>query len=234
MCGRFTLTQAPAELMDAVGGGPVKDIVPRYNVAPGQMITAVMRDPEYVKPIIQRLIWGFVPSWAKDLGKYGHPINARAETAADKTMFKSAMRHNRCIIPADGFFEWKKAVDGKIPHYIYMKDKKVFGMAGLWDRWEGRDGSLMDTCLILTTSPNALVRTLHDRMPVILKGEDYEKWLNPQLQDVNSIMKMIGPAAESKMQMHEVSSAVNAVSSDSDECIKPFRHDPPCQQELLL
>ena len=232
MCGRFTLTQNPAELIKAVGAEPVKEIPPRYNIAPGQMITVILREAEYIRPIVQGLIWGFIPFWAKELDKYGHPVNARAESAAEKPMFRASMRHHRCIIPADGFFEWQKVVGIKIPHYIYMKNKKIFGMAGLWDRYEGKDGSIMDTCLILTTGANPLVKKLHDRMPVILKSEDYVKWLDPQLQDANTVMKMIAPEDAARMQMHEVSRIVNATTTNSEECIKPVGHETPPQQEL--
>jgi putative SOS response-associated peptidase YedK len=192
------------------------DYVPRYNVAPTQQVGVVRQiDPNQRQ--LAYMQWGLIPHWAKDPKIGSQMINARAETAAEKPAFRDAFRRRRCLVVADGFYEWKKT-GGKTkqPYYIRMKDARPFGFAGLWERW----GEL-ETCTILTTSPNELCAPLHDRMPVILGTSDYGRWLDPSQTDAAELQPLLAPYPADEMLAEPVSTRVNNVRNEDETCIAP-------------
>ncbi len=168
MCGRFTLTTNIATIAQAFQVEPTLQTAPRYNVAPTQEVVTVMRDETKHLALLR---WGLIPSWAKDESIGNKMINARAETLAEKPSFKRLLTSKRCLIVADGFYEWKKEAGGKTPMYFTLKDKEPFAFAGLWDTWHSPNGEQIRTCTLITTQPNDLVSPVHDRMPVILTPE---------------------------------------------------------------
>jgi putative SOS response-associated peptidase YedK len=222
MCGRFTLTVDPAELQEAFGDFIFpKQFAPRYNIAPTQPILAIPNDE---KNTADFFVWGLIPSWAKDPAIANKLINARGETIAEKPSFRGSFKYKRCIILADGFYEWKaqEGAKTKTPYFIHMKDRKPFAFAGLWDEWRSPDGGTLRTCTIITTAPNELMSTLHSRMPVILNRADYAQWLDaaPQPQP-ESLLPLIQPFPSDKMSAYPVSTMVNAPGNDRPECIQP-------------
>jgi putative SOS response-associated peptidase YedK len=224
MCGRFT-QKAPWEKIEKefnVKDDQNMDLPPRYNIAPSQQIAAV-RVLEGVREL-SPLKWGLVPSWAKDADIGNRLINARAETLAQKPSFRDAFKKRRCIIPTTGFFEWaKKGSGAKQPFYFYLKDKDVFGFAGLWEEWLDRDsGELLETCTIITTEANEVLEPVHDRMPVIVKPKDYEQWLDPNEKNADRLQTILAPYPADEMLSHAVSRAVNYPESNSSELIEPL------------
>ncbi len=193
MCGRFTLTINPAELKDTFNDYifPPK-FGPRFNIAPSQPVLAIPNDE---KNTADFFIWGLIPMWAKDPSIGNRLINARGETVAEKPSFRGSFKYKRCLILADGFYEWKASDNKKTktPYFIHMKDRKPFAFAGLWDSWAGPDGSSIKTCTIITTTPNELMAQLHDRMPVILHPRDYAKWLDVSPQTPENLLPLIKP-----------------------------------------
>lgn len=222
MCGRFTneADQKAIEKEFKVGKLNKLSFEPRYNIAPTNMIDAVLESKS--ERILTVLKWGLIPSWAKDDAIGNKLINARAETLSEKPSFKNAFRSRRCIIPASGFYEWaKKGSGAKQPYYFYLKDKDVFGFAGLWEEWLDKEsGELVDTCTIITTEANAVLEPVHDRMPVILKPEDYDEWLDETEKNTERLQKLLVPFPASKMASHPVSKAVNSPTYDGPELIK--------------
>lgn len=219
MCGRFSITLEPADFQEEfeLGEFPV-DFQPRYNVAPTQPVAAV-RDADSRK--VEWLKWGLIPSWAKEASIGARMINARSETLAEKPSFKQAFSRRRCLILADGFFEWHRSGDQtpSTPYYITLKEKKPFAFAGLWDRWQlpGADETL--SCTIITCMPNELIAPLHDRMPVILDRETAWQWMSAApLDQLNGMLK---PYSASKMALVEVGRLVNHPGVDTPEIIQP-------------
>jgi putative SOS response-associated peptidase YedK len=216
MCGRFYLLSPGAVVADLFDlAGPV-EVAPRYNIAPSQPV-AVVRLGERGRELVP-LRWGLVPSWAKD-AKVA-PINARSETAADKPTFRHAMRKHRCLIPADGFYEWMKTGKHKQPFTFRLHDDKPFAFAGLWERWEGPTDPV-ETCCILTTEANELVRPAHDRMPVMLERPNFEQWLDPAEQDAEALGWMLRPYRADAMRAYPVSPLVNSPKNDDARCLEP-------------
>jgi putative SOS response-associated peptidase YedK len=227
MCGRFTLSQ-PEAIAQAFGVEKVADLAAQYNIAPTQMIAAVLQNSPSSSRQFQQLRWGLIPSWAKDPSMGAKLINARAETVAEKPSFRSAFKRRRCLIVADGFYEWQHQEKKKQPFYIRLQHGKPFGFAGLWEQWKSPSGEEIDSCTIVTTEANELMRSLHDRMPVILNPQDYDLWLNPEVQDPEALQKLLRPYASSAMTAYPVSTLVNNPRHNSSECIKPIseeRHD---------
>ncbi|WP_337098775.1 SOS response-associated peptidase [Paenibacillus sp. YIM B09110] len=226
MCGRYTLTITIEELMvrymvDETG---IPFHRPKYNVAPSQQVLAVINDGSANR--LGELKWGLVPPWADDPKIGFMMINARAETAAAKAAFKKPLRSKRCLIPADGFYEWKKlSGGGKQPMRITLKSREIFSMAGLYETWISPDGARINSCTILTTEPNPLMAPIHDRMPVILKPENEALWLDRKTQDVEAILPLLRPYDERDMVAYAVSSAVGNVRNDSPELIEQMMVD---------
>ena len=221
MCGRFTLTINPADLQDAFSNYnfPVR-FAPRFNIAPSQPILAIPNDNKLAADFF---VWGLIPMWAKDPTIGSRLINARGETLAEKPSFRGSYRHKRCLILADGFYEWKSIGDKKTktPYYIHMQDRQPFAMAGLWDSWESPDGSSLKTCTIITTTPNELMETIHDRMPVILHPRDYAKWLDAAPQTPENLQPLIKPFNADAMSAYPVSTLVNMPANDMPELVVP-------------
>ena len=224
MCGRFTLTVDPSELQEAFGDFIFPDqFAPRFNIAPSQPVLAIPNDAKNKADFFS---WGLIPSWAKDPTIANRLINARGETIAEKPSFRGSFKYKRCIIPTDGFYEWK-AQGGektKIPYFIHMKDRAPFAFAGLWDEWHSPDGGTLRTCTIITTEPNELMATLHNRMPVILNQKDYAQWLGaaPHAQRPEHLLSLIKPFPSDKMSAYAVSTLVNKPGNDRPECVVPL------------
>lgn len=221
MCGRFTLTAAPAEIIDVFGDFTFPtQFSPRYNIAPTQPVLAIPNNPDRKADFF---IWGLIPSWAKDPSIGNKLINARGETIAEKPSFRGGFKYKRCIIPTDGFYEWKASPGEKTktPYFIHMKDRKPFAFAGLWDEWQSPDGGAVRTCTIITTEPNELMSTLHNRMPVILDPKDYALWLDPAPQTPEKLVHLIKPFPADAMSAHPVSTLVNKPGNDRPECVVP-------------
>jgi putative SOS response-associated peptidase YedK len=224
MCGRFTNKAKPEQIKKEfkIGNKNPNLYQPRYNIAPSQMIEVVF-EPENER-ILSPLKWGLVPHWAKDAEIGNRMINARAETLTEKPSFREAFKSRRCIIPASGFYEWqKKSTGAKQPFYFYLKDKEVFGFAGLWEEWiDKQTGEALETCTIITTEANEVLKPAHERMPVILKPEVYDDWLDEKMKDERKMEELLIPYPAGEMTSHAVSKSVNIPDSDSDELIRPL------------
>lgn len=223
MCGRFTNNAKPEQIKKEfkVGTKNPNLFQPRYNIAPTQMIDVVL-EPDSER-LLSQLKWGLVPSWAKDAEIGSRMINARAETITEKPSFREAFRQRRCVIPASGFYEWQKMEKGaKQPYYFYLKDKEVFGFAGLWEEWlDKTNGELFETCTIITTGANEVLKPVHERMPVILKADNYDQWLDPKENDTDKLQKLLISYPAKEMASYPVSRGVNITSSNSAELILP-------------
>lgn len=220
MCGRYTLTADAESIqlafnLDTVDGW----LEPRFNIAPTQEVAVISnRDPR----ALSLMKWGLVPSWAKDPKIGNRMINARSETAAEKPSFRTAFKRRRCLIPADGYYEWSKQGKKKVPMYIRHAQRDIFAFAGLWESWKSPDGSWLNTCTILTTEANERIRPVHHRMTVILETEDYELWLAPrELAPDEWLPLMAGPGSD-QLRFHEVSTQVNSPANDNPTLIEPF------------
>ncbi len=222
MCGRFTLTVDPADLQTAFSWVDFGNatLAPRYNIAPTQGVPVVTNDG---KNKLDFFTWGLVPFWAKDPAIGNRMINARAETLAEKPSFKNAFKRRRCLILADGFYEWQK-IPGektKIPTYIQLKTGQPFAFAGLWENWHSSDGSEILSTTIITTEPNPLMKPIHNRMPVILPKAAYEAWLSPGEADPHTLNPLLRPYDSTLMTAYPVSRLVNNPQNDSPACVAP-------------
>ena len=222
MCGRFTLFEPDKILAREFGVSGIPLLSPRYNIAPSQPVAAVRAAPAGTGREPALLRWGLIPSWSKDPAIGNRLINARAETASQKPSFRNAFNRRRCLIPASGFYEWQRRELRKQPFYIRMHDGRPFAFAGLWDRWESPDKGVIESCTILTTATNALLAPIHDRMPVILPPGKYDRWLDPSLQDQDSLAPLLVPFPPEDMIAFPVSPRVNAPSTDDEGCIAPL------------
>ena len=221
MCGRFTLATDLGDLQEEFEGTDFPSrYAPRFNIAPSQPVLAICNDSRQAADFV---LWGLVPSWAKDPSIGARQINARGETLAEKPAFRGAYKYKRCLIPADGFYEWKAqpTTKAKVPHFIRLKTGKAFAFAGLWDEWRTTDGSALRTCAIITTSPNELVAPIHNRMPVIVRPDDYADWLAEAPRSPESLKHLIGPFPADLMQADPVSTLVNSPANDTAQCIVP-------------
>ncbi len=238
MCGRYRLSrrkQILEERFDAVSdpaSDEAEDWRPRYNIAPSQPVPVVRQRPNQARRELSVMRWGLIPSWATDPAIGYKTINARAETVTTTASFRDAFRSQRCLIPADGFYEWQKGGNGKQPFCFEVAAGELFAFAGLWDQWTDPQGRVVETCTILTTIPNSLVADLHDRMPVILRPEDYSRWLNPRPLDSESSLRMLAPYAL-PMRRYPVSTRLNRVLNDDEECAQPIELEPPAQGQLF-
>jgi len=216
MCGRYTLTAPVDRLVAELGLDEVRaELSQNFNVAPTQSVAAVLA--EGGKRRLELLRWGLVPSWANDPEIGSRMINARSETAPEKPSFRSAFRRRRCLIPADGFYEWKRESGGKQPYYIHMNDGRPFAFAGLWESWHDDE---VRSCAILTTQANALVGEVHERMPVILPAEDYEAWLDPEAER-EELVSLLRPYPGDDLETFSVSRFVNSPRNNDERCVEP-------------
>jgi len=223
MCGRFTL-YAKGEILAAEFGVPAPgEASPRYNIAPSQDVAAVRASPVGGAREMARLRWGLVPSWAKDPAIGNRLINARSETVREKPSFRNAFRRRRCLIPASGFYEWRRNERGKQPFYVRMRDGRVFAFAGVWDRWESPEGGVIESCAILTTAANATIAPIHDRMPVILRPEREAEWVSKEVLSADTLSEMFEPLPASSMDAYPVSDMVNDSHLDHPDMVVPQR-----------
>ncbi|NPV04329.1 MAG: SOS response-associated peptidase [Syntrophaceae bacterium] len=218
MCGRFTLVSPFVAVAERFRASPPSGLRPRYNIAPGQDILCVIRDGERR---IEPMRWGLIPSWAKDPSIGNRLVNARAETLAEKPSFRSAFAKRRCLVAADGFYEWRRAGRRKVPVYIFLKSRKPFGFAGLYETWKAPGGQEIRTCTIVTTEANDLVRPIHDRMPVIVPVTLEDLWLDPAEKDRGLLESVLMPYPAEEMDAYDVTTAVNNASHDGPDCILP-------------
>jgi len=216
MCGRFTLTIDINRVAQRFGVAPSIQVAPRYNVAPTQDVVAIMRNGTAHLDLLR---WGLIPSWAKDASGGVRMINARAETLAEKPSFKRLLHGRRCLVVADGFYEWKQEQGGKTPMYITLKDQEPFAFAGLWDSWNSPEGQQVRTCTIITTEPNELMASIHNRMPTILPQQAIEEWLDPAQRDDQALLSLLKPYSADEMAARPVSRKVNNPKYDSAELI---------------
>lgn len=225
MCGRFSISVTKAELLEYIQSeyeiSEIGDdiLLPRYNVAPSQKILSIINDGK--KNRIGLIKWGLVPSFAKDASIGNRMINAKSETIVEKPSFTPSLKNKRCVILADGFYEWDRQGKTKTPMRFVLGGQKLFPMAGLWSTFVKPDGSKLFTCAIITTHANGIVSPFHDRMPVILDSKSQSLWLNPAITDPLVLQSLLLPYDESRMRMYEVSRTVNNANSDTVECIHP-------------
>lgn len=219
MCGRFTLTADLDTLQLAFNLATVpSDLPPRYNIAPSQPIAIITNE---APTALSFHTWGLLPSWAKDPSLANKLINARSETAHEKPSFRAAFKRRRCLIPADGFFEWKRDGNEKTPMFIHLKGRPVFALAGLWEVWNSPQGDEVRSCTILTTEANDFMKTIHDRMPVILDPADYDEWLVAGDAPALALHALMRPYDSDKMAAYTVSKLVNRPGNDTPQVIEP-------------
>jgi len=219
MCGRYTLKTAPEVVADQFQFEQLERLTPRYNITPSQEVACVRKSPGSARQEGVMLRWGLIPSWAKDPAIGMKLINARAETVAEKSSFRQSFRLRRCLVLADGFFEWQREGNTKQPYYIRMKDERPFAFAGIWDCWKSIEGHTIESCALLTTQPNELMVFIHNRMPVILGPDSYEPWLDPDLQDIGILQGCVGSYPANQMGAILVSRRVNNPKFDDPDCI---------------
>lgn len=220
MCGRFALYSDPFTLARRFEADAPPELSPRYNVAPSQNIPIVRDEGEKRRFALAR--WGLIPHWAKDM-KIGYStINARAETVSSKPAFRNAFRHRRCLIPADGFYEWQTIPGSKVkkPWFIALRDREPMAFAGLWERWRSPEGKELESCSIIVTDANEIMRPIHDRMPVILAPDDWSVWLEPEAKDAGVLQGLLKPYSAEGMAAWPVSTKVNSPQNDSVECME--------------
>jgi len=225
MCGRYTLTSAPEVLRALFGYAGQPNFPPRYNIAPTQPIAVVrIREGQREFALVR---WGFLPSWVKDPKAFTLLINARGESVIDKPAFRAAMKRRRCLIPADGFYEWQKAGERKRPHFVRARSGGPFAFAGLWETWTGPNGEELETAAIVTTRANRTLGVIHERMPVIVPPDAFDLWLDTANVDATTAAALIAPAREDLLEAHEISTAVNRVANDNPGLIEPLATDAP-------
>jgi putative SOS response-associated peptidase YedK len=225
MCGRYRLSRHKQLLAEYFGMDfDSLEWHPRYNIAPAQPVPVVTQAGGERKASLMR--WGLIPSWAADRSGAARTINARAETAAAKPSFREPLRKRRCLIPADGFYEWQRSGQAKQPFCFELGDGAIFAFAGLWDRWRAPDGQVLESCTVLTTAANRVMEGIHDRMPVILTRPNYERWLDPAMQNLQDAAALLAPYEADAMKRYAVSARVNQVANDGPECCEPAEPGP--------
>jgi len=234
MCGRYvykanhekTVRQFRVDVMEALRA--------RYNIAPSQPVAAIREDRDRGTRACAILTWGLVPFWAKDPAIAHQLTNARSETAAGKPAFRGPMRHKRCLIPADGFYEWKRIGNHKEPWYFQSADGSMLALAGLWDHWGSPDGSEIESCTILTTAANDDMDPIHHRMPVVIPPEHYDRWLDPTLERSSDVADLLKAPPVNYLKRHAVSPRVNSTREDDPELIEAVAPEPPAPEQGSL
>jgi putative SOS response-associated peptidase YedK len=223
MCGRYELSSHPAVIALAFGLPFPPDLRPRYNIAPTQQVPIIRENSEGTRELVQ-VRWGLVPRWAKDPSIGARMINARAETLATRGAFRYALARHRCLVPVNGFYEWRKTRSGKVPLHIGMPDARPFGLAGLYERWLSPEGEVLDTCTIVTTAACESLRGVHERMPVIVPDAEYARWLDRSVPDAGDLL---ATWSGERLRMHPVSMRVNAVRNDDAALCEPIAEGEP-------
>jgi len=223
MCGRYVIKTSTPEIARLLGAdGTFLNTPARYNVAPTQDVP-ICRLNDAAGRVLEHYRWGLIPAWSKDGGKNAYStINARGETAHEKPAFRSPFKSRRCLIPADGYYEWKSVQGRKQPYYFSMQDGTPFCFAGVWERWQPADGEPVESCAIITTDANALGAKVHPRMPVILAAEDHSRWLDPRVTQPEAVLPLLRPFPPEAMTVYPVSTLVNNARSDEPRCITPL------------
>jgi putative SOS response-associated peptidase YedK len=219
------------EHFDSVSGE--EDWSPRYNIAPTQLVSIIRQNPREPRRELSLVRWGLIPSWSKDSSGAARMINARSETADTLPAFRDAMKFRRCLVPADGFFEWQRRGGAKQPYCFEVNDGQLFAFAGLWERWKTPTGEWIKTCSILTTTPNAVTSAIHDRMPVILDPDNYDLWLDPGMKNVTAASELLKAFDARQMRCYPVGTRVNHVQNDDAECAEPVELEAPPQGQLF-
>jgi putative SOS response-associated peptidase YedK len=222
MFGRYRLSrrkQLVEEYFDTASDA--EDWSPRYNIAPTQSIPVIRQNPKEPVRELSLMRWGLIPSWAKDSSGAAKMINARSESASTKPAFRDAMKSRRCLIPADGFYEWKRDGKTKQPYCFEVSEGELFAFAGIWDRWKDPSGQWVKSCSILTTTPNAVTASVHDRMPVILDPDGYDQWLDPGMRDASAASELLKPYDARQMRCYPVSTRINHAANDDAACSAP-------------
>jgi putative SOS response-associated peptidase YedK len=222
MCGRYRLSRRK-QIVEAHFSSVSReeDWNPRYNIAPTQLVPVIRQNPKQPIRELSLLRWGLIPSWMKDSFGAATMINARSETAGTKPAFRDALKSRRCLIPADGFYEWQRVGKTKQPYCFEVGNAQMFAFAGIWDRWKDPSGKWVKTCSILTTTPNAVTSAVHDRMPVILDPDSYDIWLDPGMRDVTTASELLKPYDAQLMRCYPISTRINHVANDDNECSRP-------------
>jgi putative SOS response-associated peptidase YedK len=220
MCGRYVIKSTPDAIRELFGYADQPNFPPRYNIAPTQPVPIVRLAEGQRRFALVR--WGLIPSWMKDPRNFTLLINARGESAIDKPAFRAAMRHRRCLFPADGFYEWQTTPMGKRPYFVRPKAGGLIALAGLWETWTGPDGEEQETAAIVTTAANRTLAPIHDRMPVVVDPAAFDLWLDSKRVDAKTAAALIAPAPENLLEAYEISPAVNRVANDSAELIEPY------------
>jgi putative SOS response-associated peptidase YedK len=235
MCGRYRLSRRKQLVEEYFGADSGEyEWSPRYNVAPSQSVLTIRREAREPVRKLSTMQWGLIPSWSKDPSIGYKTINARSETVVTTVSFREPFKSQRCLVPADGFYEWKRNGTTKQPCCFEVDDGELFAFAGLWDRWTNPQGGVIESCTILTTTPNSLLADIHDRMPVILRPDNYDVWLDPAFKDAGSLSEMLRPFEASHMRRYPVSMRVNNVLNDDADCAKPLDREPSPAQTLLF
>ncbi len=222
MCGRFSLTLTLRDLREYFHLDNEVSLAPRYNIAPSQNVAAIRTEDG--KRVLRELHWGLIPFWAKDRKIGYRTINARAEIAHKSPFFRAAFRSRRCLVPADGFYEWDKAGGSRQPYFIHMADNKPMAFAGLWERWQDKaQDTVIESRTILTTDASDFMARLHNRMPGILQPGDFDLWLDPQVQQVEQLRPLLKPADSGILAMYPVSRYVNKATHEGAQCLEPVR-----------
>lgn len=227
MCGRITTTTSTTALSAFFDGLRFPQFAPRYNICPTQMVACIRQSESGAREAVE-LRWGLVPFWSKDLKIGARMINARSETVASKPAFRAAFKSRRCLVIADGFYEWKKIGKAKQPYYISRADKNPFCMAGLWESWTDKsdpNAESIETCTVITTTANDIMQPLHDRMPVILEKDNYDFWLDKEFKDKEKLEEVLVPYAADELQTYPVSTFVNKAGNDESKCIEEVELD---------
>jgi putative SOS response-associated peptidase YedK len=220
MCGRYTLSQPGDVLAEAFGLETAFGLTPRYNIAPTQEVAVVRVTSAGEKRSLALLRWGLVPAWAKDPSLGNRLINARGETVGEKPAFRNSFRRQRCLVLADGFYEWQKLAGRKQPHYFRLQDGRPFAIAGLWARWQQGEQEAIESCTLLTTEANPVVADVHGRMPVILGPEHYDAWLDPGTFRADQLQALLEPYSGTDLEAFPVSTLVNSPANDLPACVE--------------
>lgn len=224
MCGRYRLTRDGKQIVEDFAVDNEVEWAPRYNIAPTDPVPTIRQDAKSPARHCTLMRWGLIPFWTKGSASGPPMINGMAETAASKPAFREAMQNRRCLIPADGFYEWlRTGPKEKQPYNFGMADGSIFAFAGLWDRWRDGTGNQILSCTILTTRPNALVADVHNRMPAMLRREDYDLWLDPGITDPARVADLLAPFDPRQMKKYPVSPRVNSVKNDDPECAREIQ-----------
>jgi putative SOS response-associated peptidase YedK len=224
MCGRYRLSrrkQIIEEHFDTASWE--EEWNPRYNIAPTQPVPVIRQHPKEPIRQLSSMKWGLIPNWARDVSIASSTINAKSETAAIKPAFRDPLKFRRCLIPTDGFYEWKRTGASKQPYCFEVNSGDLFAFAGLWDGWKNAEGQWIKTCSILTTTPNAVTSPIHDRMPVIVHPDSYDLWLDPGMTNVQVISEMLKPFDAQPMRCYPVNTRINHVANDDEQCSAPVQ-----------